>query len=64
MEGVSVFEVGPDKVNSSDKCAYLCSRCSQTLSSGKVDDVNHWYCLNESMWSEHAVVQVLAYRAL
>ena len=64
VEGVSVFEVGPDKVNSSDKCAYLCSSCSQTLSSGKVDDVNHWYCLNESMWSEHAVVQVLAYRAL
>lgn len=27
-------------------------------------DEKHWFCLNQSMWSEHAAVKVVVYRLL
>ena len=27
-------------------------------------DANHWRCLNDSMWSEHKPVQIIAWRML
>jgi protein PhnA len=27
-------------------------------------DANHWRCLNDSMWSEHVAVQIMAWRML
>jgi protein PhnA len=29
-----------------------------------MDNVNHWHCLNETMWSQEPAVQVMAYRIL
>jgi protein PhnA len=28
------------------------------------EDLNHWRCLNDSMWSEHTAVQVVSWRML
>ncbi|GAB2190190.1 PhnA domain-containing protein [Sessilibacter sp. MAH2] len=43
----------------------VCETCSELL--GKDDpsaDMNHWRCLQTSMWSPHAPVQVLVWRLL
>lgn len=42
----------------------LCGKCARQISGQEDLDENHWRCLNESMWSEVAAVQVLAYRML
>ena len=47
-----------------DVVVALCGVCHPQVS-GDVDlDENHWRCLNDSMWSETAAVQVLAWRML
>src|SRR5210317_177430 len=42
----------------------ICGICSTQLENSDLIDSNHWRCLNESMWSEVAGVQVLAWRML
>ena len=42
----------------------LCATCIEQIEERDPRDPTHWRCLNESMWSEHAVVQVLAWRTL
>ncbi|WP_299338946.1 PhnA domain-containing protein [uncultured Psychroserpens sp.] len=42
----------------------VCSTCLDQIE-GKTDmDSNHWRCLNDSMWSEHVPVQIMAWRML
>lgn len=42
----------------------LCCTCLDQIE-GTVDmDPNHWRCLNDSMWSEHVAVQIMAWRML
>ncbi|OUR98436.1 PhnA protein [Flavobacteriales bacterium 33_180_T64] len=42
----------------------VCSTCLDQIE-GKTDmDANHWRCLNDSMWSEHVAVQIMAWRML
>lgn len=42
----------------------VCSTCLDQIE-GKTDmDPNHWRCLNDSMWSEHVPVQIMAWRML
>lgn len=47
-----------------DNQVLLCSKCREELEDPTTMDVNHWRALNDSMWSEHRAVQVMAYRAL
>nr|WP_321221851.1 PhnA domain-containing protein [uncultured Psychroserpens sp.] len=42
----------------------VCSTCLEQIEE-KVDmDVNHWRCLNDSMWNEHVPVQIMSWRML
>jgi protein PhnA len=41
----------------------ICSTCADSIEE-PTNNVNHWHCLNESMWSEEPAVQVMAYRLL
>jgi len=59
---LAVFAVGPSPDGTAMTAALLCSTCSAQIE-GDID-VNHWRCLSTSMWSEHAPVQVLAWRML
>ena len=47
-----------------DNVALLCSQCQDQIEERKPLEPTHWRCLNESMWSEHPVIQVLAWRTL
>lgn len=42
----------------------VCATCADQLASMKDLDVNHWRCLNDSVWSEVPAVQVVSYRLL
>lgn len=42
----------------------VCGTCLGQIENPESIDANHWHCLNDSMWSEHATVQVMAYRML
>lgn len=50
-------------VDGMDESILICSTCKGSIENPK-EDMNHWHCLNESMWSEVSAVQVVAYRTL
>ena len=64
IEGLAGYEVPPKTSGSADEYVLLCATCrGQIEEPGKIE-VNHWRCLNESMWSQVPAVQVLAWRML
>ncbi|MFC4723244.1 PhnA domain-containing protein [Geojedonia litorea] len=40
----------------------VCNTCLNQIVGEEEMDPNHWRCLNESMWSEHVAVQIMAWR--
>ena len=62
-ESLHVYEVQPTSKVDENSCVLLCSTCNDQIQSNELEQ-NHWRCLNDSMWSEVAPVQVLAYRLL
>ncbi len=63
-DNLSVYEVPPVAEAHSDKCILACSTCKDQLEGTTELDVNHWHCLNDSMWSQVPAVQVVAWRML
>jgi protein PhnA len=58
-ENLNDFVVEP----SNERIA-ACEICVSQINNPTAMDVNHWRCLNDSMWSEVAAVQVVAWRML
>src|SRR5210317_549565 len=63
-ESLGVYEVPPDSDGSADECALICETCREQIENPEQVDVNHWRCLNDSMWSQVPAVQVMAWRML
>ncbi|MEX1002164.1 MAG: PhnA domain-containing protein [Crocinitomicaceae bacterium] len=64
QEQLSVYLV-PQKIDETvDHCVYICETCTSQIEQPEQADLNHWRCLNDSMWSEHSPVKVIAYRML
>ena len=68
-ENLVVYKVPPEanapELNASvDKCVLACEVCRDQIESPDTVDVNHWRCLNDSMWSQVPAVQVVAWRML
>lgn len=63
-DNLNVFSVPPDGENNSDKAVLLCGNCNEQIIGESEIDVNHWHCLNDSMWSQVPAVQVMAFRML
>jgi protein PhnA len=59
-----VYEVPPDSDGSADQCVLICETCRAQIEDPAKVDVNHWRCLNDSMWSQVPAVQVMAWRML
>ena len=64
QENLVVYEVPPDASNVADKCVLICETCRGQIENPETMDVNHWRCLNDSMWSQVPAVQVMAWRML
>jgi protein PhnA len=63
-ENLGVYEVPPESDGSADQCVLLCETCREQIENPEKVDVNHWRCLNDSMWSQVPAVQVMAWRML
>lgn len=64
QEPLSTYAVGPDSDDVAERCLLACDTCQAGLKDPSSTDVNHWRCLNDSMWSEQPPVQVAAWRML
>lgn len=63
-DNLAVYEVPPTTDGGADTAALLCATCREQIEDPEKVDVNHWRCLNDSMWSQVPAVQVLAWRML
>jgi protein PhnA len=63
-ENLQIYIVPPTKTESLEKAILACNTCVSQIENPDTTDANHWRCLNDSMWSEHQAVQVLAWRML
>ncbi len=64
IDDLSVYEVPPFENGGIDECALVCGTCNDQIENPDKVDVNHWRCLNDSMWSTVPAVQVMAWRML
>ena len=63
-ESPKEYQVLPAKKGGLDESIFACSTCIDQIENPGHEDLNHWRCLNDSMWSEHTPVQVVAWRML
>ncbi|MFD2822890.1 PhnA domain-containing protein [Lacinutrix iliipiscaria] len=63
-EHLKVYQVLPTQKGGLDESLMACSTCINQIENPETTDANHWRCLNDSMWSEHKAVQVVAWRML
>ena len=63
-EYLKVYEVPPTSKGNEDDCLLACEICINQIENPDTVDANHWRCLNDSMWSSAAPVQVMAWRML
>lgn len=63
-DNLVVFDVPPNSDGSVETSVLLCKTCSEQIEHPDTVNVNHWRCLNDSMWSQTPAVQVLAWRML
>jgi protein PhnA len=63
-ENLGVYGVPPDSDGSAEQSILVCDTCREQIENPDKVDVNHWRCLNDSMWSQVPAVQVMAWRML
>ncbi|MGB3342697.1 MAG: PhnA domain-containing protein [Aequorivita sp.] len=63
-ENLSVFEIPESPMAGADAAIYICNVCKEQIEDEDKTEVNHWRCLNDSMWSTVPAVQVMAWRML
>lgn len=63
-ENLQVYIVPPSKDENLENALMACKTCVEQIENPEDTEANHWRCLNDSMWSEHKAVQVVAWRML
>ncbi len=63
-ENLEMYEVPPVSTGGVDGSLLACTTCITQIENPEATDVNHWRCLNDSMWSEFRAVQAIAWRML
>ncbi|MDU8885092.1 PhnA domain-containing protein [Yeosuana sp. MJ-SS3] len=58
------YIVPPSLNENVDNSLLVCNICLDQIEGNSEMNPNHWRCLNDSMWSEHIAVQILAWRML
>lgn len=62
-DDLKIYQVPPVK-EGAEGAAYICNNCLEQIENPDAVNVNHWRCLNDSMWSPVPAVQVIAWRML
>ncbi len=60
---LSVKEVSPSDA-SAEQSILVCKICKNLIQNPDDKKLEHWHCLNDSMWSTQPAIQVMAYRIL
>ena len=63
-DNLSVFEIPSTSDGSADQSILACDTCVDLINNPDSAKVNHWRCLNDSMWTPVPAVQVMAWRIL
>lgn len=63
-ENLKVYTVLPTQKGGIDESVLTCNTCNDQIENPDNVDLNHWRCLNDSMWNENVAVQVVAWRML
>ncbi|MCB4807584.1 PhnA domain-containing protein [Tamlana sp. 62-3] len=61
---LSQYTIPPSLNENVDNDVLICKICLDQIEERTEMDANHWRCLNDSMWSEHVAVQIMAWRML
>lgn len=61
---LAVYEVPPVTNPGPDNSIMICDVCRAQIENPESVNLNHWRCLNDSMWSQVPAVQVMAWRML
>lgn len=64
IESLQVYSLPPNVKETIDDSILACKTCINQIENPDKVDVNHWRCLNDSMWNENTAVQVVAWRML
>lgn len=57
-EDLAVYEVPPESQGNIDDSILICNTCREQIENPEKTEVNHWRCLNDSMWSQIPAVQI------
>ncbi len=63
-KNLNLYEIPPISDASADQCLLICDTCLEQINHPDKININHWRCLNDSMWSQVPAVQVVAWRML
>lgn len=63
-QNLSVYAVPPTEQQTADNSILACKTCIDQIEKQEQLDAAHWTTLSETMWSDHAAVQVVAWRML
>jgi protein PhnA len=63
-DDLTVYEVPSSPGSGADASILLCNTCRTQIEDPAKVEVNHWRCLNDSMWNQVPAVQVMAWRML
>ena len=63
-EKLTAYSLPDIKEKGLQTALYACIVCTEQMNDADVIDPNHWRCLNDSMWSEHDAVKIMAWRML
>ncbi len=64
IDDLNVYLVPPKLEATIDNSVLLCQNCIKQIEQPENIEINHWRCLNDSMWSQIPAVQVMAWRML
>ncbi|MDG5490326.1 alkylphosphonate utilization protein [Psychroserpens sp. SPM9] len=62
--GLKQYTIPPSLNENVANDVLVCNTCLDQIESKTDMDPNHWRSLNDSMWSEHVAVQIMAWRML
>ena len=63
-DNLSVYAVPPVTTQKVESSILVCGTCADQIEHPENANLNHWRCLNDSMWSEVDAVKVVAWRML
>lgn len=61
---LSQYTIPPSLNENVTNAILACKTCTDQINGNAEMNPNHWRCLNDSMWSEHVAVQIMAWRLL